>query len=125
LGDAHRVPTAQGARRILWRISNASMEALAAAARRAFAERMTKQLAKELPQRKAEHGPRFSGTVLRGIELARSHGFAKEPEIHSFLQLWFSSGLDLERRWPGSSKVLRDERLAPRSKIALLQELAK
>lgn len=101
------------------------MEALAAATRRAFAERMTEQLATEFPDARAQLGLRFSGTVARGLDLARSHGFDKEPEIHSFLQLWFSAGFDLERRWPGSSKVLGDGRLPPRSKVALLLELAK
>jgi len=113
------------ARRVLWSISPASMEAFDREAKAAFVRKMAKEMGKSFPAERARQGLRMNGTVERGIALAQQHGMKGEPVIEAFLQLWFLSGFDLEARWPGSDKVLKDPGLSPQGKIDLLQALSK
>lgn len=99
------------------------MEALSKAARLAFAKRMSQELAKEFPSESAKLGVRLTGAVDRGIAMARGFGIVKEPELPDFLRLWFACGFDLERRCPGATQVLSDEKLPPRSRVKLVKAM--
>ena len=118
-------PTKAARRHLVPTISHASMDALGRASRAAFVERLGRELRARFPAAERLFGPRIGTQVELGIIEAQKVGLTSEREIAGYLHFWFESGFNFERRWPGSTAVLKNARVPGEAKLALLTQLAR
>ncbi|MCA1825482.1 MAG: hypothetical protein ABR567_03065 [Myxococcales bacterium] len=109
----------------LWTVPPAAMQAFEEAARTRFRDQVKPRLVRLFPERAAELGDeKMSAAIERGIDQAIEYGIVAEPDIASFLELWFEADFEPLRRWPWARPVLESPHVDGAAKVEFVLGMA-
>lgn len=107
----------------LWTIRRETIAAFDQLAREQFVDDMVARLGVDFPEQRQELMPAgMVRAVEHGIAAAAEYQVVAAADVADFLQLWFRSGHNPERRWPWFAKLLENRALSPRVRLELVEK---